>query len=119
MRVHKNDIFVLILIFLSFFTFELMLSAIYNIDCQREITRRGEQHREDFAMLLPGGDLDLCRNLFCGHPLAFIRWVDFDATLSRNGDFRGDFDDFIKVFAIDDVEAGQTFVGFGKRTIGG
>jgi len=49
----------------------------------------------------------------------YDHWADFDAALSRNGDFRGDFDGFIKVFAVDDVEAGQTFAGFGKRTIGG
>jgi hypothetical protein len=54
-----------------------MLPEIYNIDCQREITQRGDQHRKDFAMLLPERGLDLCRNLSCGHPLSFIRWADF------------------------------------------
>jgi len=42
MRVHQNDIYVLILILLSFFIFELMLPEIYNIDCQRAITQRGD-----------------------------------------------------------------------------
>jgi hypothetical protein len=43
-----------------------MLPENYNIDCQRELTDRGDQHREDFVMLLPEGGLDLCRIMSCG-----------------------------------------------------
>jgi len=51
MRIHQNDIFALILILLSFFIFELMLPEIYNIDCQREITQRGDYRRRQHLPL--------------------------------------------------------------------